>query len=188
MTNRPSIPIGLCACVLFSVHALAFEVSVNQHSKNLADFEASVATYLKLHNEARAGLPRSKPTNTPADITLHQRELAERIRALRPKAREGEIFTPTIRTEFHRLIKISWQGSDATNMKASLERSEPVQTPLQVNGEYPARLPLQSMPPTLLQNLPPLPKELEYRVVSHRLVLRDIGADLIVDFTDSFIP
>jgi hypothetical protein len=31
-------------------------------------------------------------------------------------------------------------------------------------------------------NLPPLPAELEYRVVGHSLILRDIEANLIVDF------
>jgi hypothetical protein len=188
MTKPSSIPIGLFACISLSFQALALEVSVNQHSKNLADFEARVAAYLKLHNQAKAGLSPSKPTAAPEEITLHQRELAKRIRALRRGARQGDIFTPTTQAEFRRLIRISWQGSDAAHMKASLEHSEPVQTPLHVNGEYPARLPLQSTPPTLLGNLPPLPKELEYRVVSHRLVLRDIGADLMVDFTNPFIP
>jgi len=42
-------------------------------------------------------------------------------------------------------------------------------------------LPLQSMPPSLLLNLPRLPKELEYRFVGRELVLREIPANLIVD-------
>ena len=38
------------------------------------------------------------------------------------------------------------------------------------------------MPPSLLLNLPKLPKELEYRFVDHELIVRDVAANLIVDF------
>jgi hypothetical protein len=40
----------------------------------------------------------------------------------------------------------------------------------------------------LLENLPSLPKELEYRVIGHNLVLRDARANLIVDFIERAIP
>ena len=187
MSNRSSVRIALCVLVL-SWKAFAFETAVNEHSKRIADFEAHVAAYLKLHQKALAGLPRSKPTNSPEEITRRQSELAAKVRALRPKAKQGEIFTPEISAEFHRLVSISWQGRDAVRMKASLRSSEPVRIALHINGEYPDQVPLQSTPPTLLQNLPALPKELEYRIVNHALVLRDVAANLIVDFTDSFIP
>ena len=51
-----------------------------------------------------------------------------------------------------------------------------------VNDPYPHHVPLQSMPPSLLQSLPKLPKELDYRVVGRDSVLRDTEANLIVDF------
>ena len=187
--NRPATKrIALCGCLLFSLHASAFEVRVNKDARRIADFEQRVSAYVKLHKKAQAGLPQLTTTESPEKITDTEGELAARIRALRRHAKQGEIFTPQITREFHRLIGISWQGSDAAHMKATLQRSEPVQIPLHVNSAYPAHIPLQSTPPTLLQNLPVLPKELEYRVVSHRLVLRDVAADLIVDFTEAFIP
>jgi hypothetical protein len=179
------VAIALCACLVFSLQA--FETRVNADSKRVADFESRVNAYLNLHNKARAGLP-TKLTSAPEEIASRQHELAAKIRALRPEAKRGEIFSPSISAEFRRLIKISWQGSDARHMKASFEHSEPVHIPLRVNSAYPTGVPLQSTPPTLLQNLPPLPKELEYRVVGRRLVQRDIAADLIVDFTDDIIP
>jgi hypothetical protein len=52
---------------------------------------------------------------------------------------------------------------------------------LEVNQPYPDGLPLQSMPPSVLMNLPKLPPELEYRAVGRELVLRDIAANLVVD-------
>jgi hypothetical protein len=56
-----------------------------------------------------------------------------------------------------------------------------------VNGAYPKDMALQSTPSTLLQNFPSLPKEIEYRVVGRKLVLRDIEANLIVDYADDVV-
>jgi hypothetical protein len=57
-----------------------------------------------------------------------------------------------------------------------------------VNAAYPATLPLQSTPPTLLLNLPRLPKELEYRIVGRDMALHDTVTNLIVDFIPNAIP
>lgn len=38
------------------------------------------------------------------------------------------------------------------------------------------------VPAILLQRLPPLPEDVEYRILDHDLVLWDIHADLVVDF------
>jgi hypothetical protein len=59
---------------------------------------------------------------------------------------------------------------------------------LKVNRSYPVEVPLQTTPPSLLQNLPKLPPELEYRVVGKALVLRDVNANLIVDFLPNALP
>jgi hypothetical protein len=44
------------------------------------------------------------------------------------------------------------------------------------------------MPPTLLNRLPVLPKELQYRIVGHALVLQHMETSLIVDFILDAIP
>jgi hypothetical protein len=162
--------------------------SVNQHARILQDFEHRVEEYLKLRKTAEAGMPKLKSTDSPAMITQHERELASRIREARQQAKQGDIFTGTIVLEFRRLIGITMQGPEAAHIKQSLKSAEPVQLPLSVNDTYPSRVPLQSTPPTLLLNLPALPPEVEYRVVGHDLLLRDVGADLIVDFITAAIP
>ena len=45
-----------------------------------------------------------------------------------------------------------------------------------VNESYPANIPLQSTPPSLLANLPHLPQEVEYRVAGRDLILLDVQA------------
>ena len=44
------------------------------------------------------------------------------------------------------------------------------------------------MPPSILLNLPALPHELDYRIVGRTLVLRDVGANLMVDYIPGAIP
>jgi hypothetical protein len=168
--------------------SIAFGQRVNAHAQHIADFEERVAAYVKVRKEAAAALPGSKPTDSPNRMTNRERELAQKIRSLRPSAKRGDIFTPEISAEFLRLIRLAWRRSDATQIGRSLARAEPVSLRVDINDAYPASVPLQSTPPTLLQNLPSLPKEIEYRVIGHKLVLRDARANLIVDFIERAIP
>jgi hypothetical protein len=129
-----------------------------------------------------------KQTDSAAAILNGQHRLAATIRQKRQGVVQGNIFTPEISQEFHRLAGTATHGPAAGRVKKSLQRAEPVKLRLRVSDTYPQHIPLQSVPPTLLQTLPTLPPELEYRVVGHALVLRDMGANLIVDFIPDLIP
>jgi hypothetical protein len=58
----------------------------------------------------------------------------------------------------------------------------------EVNQIYPTTYPLATFPPALLPLLPPLPDDVEYRVVQHYLVLRDVEANVIIDFMPNAVP
>jgi hypothetical protein len=161
---------------------------VNQNAAIAAEFDKRVNDYMKLRHQAQTGLAAPKNTTSSEKITDYQHELAAKIRALRPQAKQGDIFTPQITELFHRLISQSLNGPDSAKIRKSYERAEPIHgVQLEVNQTYPDGLPLQSMPPSLLLNLPRLPKELEYRFVGHELVLRDIAANLIVDLIPEIV-
>jgi len=147
------------------------------------DFQNRVADYVKLHNTARSEVHGLKPTRSAEEIEHHEYKLAHRIRDSRRNAVQGDIFTPEIAAEFRKLIGTTMQGPDARAIRTSLAHAAPAHLKaLRVDDPYPGEVPLQSTPPSLLLNLPPLPAELEYRVVGDALVLRDIEANLIVDF------
>jgi hypothetical protein len=161
---------------------------VNADAAVIQDFRNRVADYMKLHKKVSDALGRLKSTPSQAEIAHHQRELAHGIREAREHAHSGDIFTPEIGQVFRRLIGLATRGSDGTRVGQSLKRAEPVQLQLRVNREYPSALPLQSTPPSLLANLPELPKEVDYRIVGHDLILRDVDANLIIDFLTHAIP
>lgn len=154
----------------------------------IQDFENRVAEYVKLHKTAGSGMPALKPADSGSVIANHEHALADKIREARPAAKQGDIFTPGVVMEFRRLIRTAMQGSEAVHVRQSLHRAEPVVLRLRVNDAYPASVPLQSTPPSLLLNLPHLPKELEYHIVGHNLILLDVEANLVVDFIDNAVP
>ena len=84
--------------------------AVNQDSLVVASFDNQVKEYMKLHKNAKAGIPALKRTDSAHKINQHQRLLASSIRAARPEAKQGDIFTPEISQLFKRLISIAFQG------------------------------------------------------------------------------
>jgi len=169
--------------------AAAQAPAVNQDSLILKDFSRRVGDYVKLHRTAQSEVHRLKPTNSPEAIDRYEHHLAHHIREARRHAVQGEIFTPEITAGFRRLIGIAMKGPDAALIRKSLQNDAPVHAPtIRVNNPYPAGLPLETAPPSLLLNLPPLPPEVEYRVVGHDLILRDIDANFVVDDIPNAIP
>ena len=56
------------------------------------------------------------------------------------------------------------------------------------NMVYPTTLPLATSPPALIQALPRLPDELEYRFMGRHIILRDVKANVVVDVLGNVIP
>ena len=178
--------IVLSVFAAFSI--VAAQERANPNTRNLQDFEKRLAEYLKLRKQATSTLPKLKTTPEPSDIKAHERACAVLIKQARAQAKRGDIFTPEIEAEFRRLIDITMKGADAARIKSSLKRAEPVSAKMVVNDTYPDSVPLQSAPPTLLLNLPKLPAELDYRVVGRALILRDVEANIMIDFIPDVMP
>jgi hypothetical protein len=150
------------------------------------DFEQRTRDYIELRK--KIGGNSIAPTNSPETIVAKQHELANALRKARAGAKQGEIFTPDISAYFRRQIASTMRGANGEKIRASLRHAEPVKTQLQINQSYPEKLPLQSTPPTLLLNLPQLPDGLEYRLTGNELVLRDVEANLVVDYVPDALP
>lgn len=156
---------------------------VDAHSAIIQDFEKRVDDYVQLRKAEESKLPKLRPKEGAEKITTYQHELARGIMKARASARQGDIFTPGIEREFRRLMGFAMQPEDAARIRKSMDNAEPVVGHPQINQPYPdpGVTPLQSTPPSILENLPRLPKEMEYRFVSRTLILLDTRANLIVD-------
>lgn len=156
------------------------------HPDALADFTRRLDEYISVQRRLEKESPKMKQTSDPGEIKAAQNVLAGKIRTARHDAKRGDIFTPEVTALFRRLMYPELTGPDGRDTKATIN-SEKASVKLEVNGSYPSSEPLQTIPPNLLANLPQLPEDMEYRVVGRDLVLRDVDANLIVDFIPNAI-
>ena len=155
--------------------------AVNPDAQVLQEFKARVDKYVELRNKAdkNNSAPPIKKTDDPAELRSAQQALAERIGAARTPAKQGEIFTPEITARFRKLLR---PEVNETGTKATIKDDNPGAIPFKVNGPYPSKEPLSTVPPNVLASLPPLPKDIEYRFVNKHLILRDARANLVIDY------
>ena len=161
---------------------------VNPEAALAAEFTKRVAEYVALHKKIEDSLPRLSKDATPQEIDNYQRELGRRIAKARPTAKPADIFTKEIRAYFRRQIAGPFAGPEGRKLKASIMDENPGPIRLAVNGRYPDTVPLATMPPQVLAELPRLPEELEYRFIASRLILLDVHAHIIVDYIDDALP
>ena len=81
-----------------------------------------------------------------------------------------------------------FKGADGKQLRASILDENPIGAAVSINGPYPDSIPLSTMPPQILNALPKLPEELEFRFIGERLILFDHHAHLIVDYVDRALP
>jgi hypothetical protein len=183
---------GLQACrrglslTLFSILLVPCAIAQKGDAVAVKEFQDRIDNYLSAKKKQDIA---KKPTDSPGKLAQEKQQTTEKTKAARPEAQQGDIFTPPVATYFKKQIEGTLRGPSGNKVRASLRHAEPLpNVQLQVNAKYPRNLPLQSTPPTLLKNLPPLPKELQYRIVGATLVLYDVASGLVVDFIPGAVP
>lgn len=154
---------------------------VGRDARALQDFNRRVQGYVKVHKNSETGNPHIVATHSGEKIVDRQHLMAARIQGRRGDVKEGNIFTPEIRGYFDRAINSAYLANEP-GIQASLECVAPVDgMSLKANDLYPENASYTMTPPTILLHIPPLPPELEYRIVNRDLILRDPEANLVVD-------
>lgn len=180
----------ICSVVVVTMAAGArpsAQAPVNADAKVLADFGERVKEYDALRNKVDGGAARQTVTDDPGKLVAQKKALATNIQKMRAGAKPGDIFTPDVQPILKRLLKPALKGSDGADNSKAIKEEKPV-VPLQVNVPYPEKQPLSMVPPDVLKQLPPLPKDLEYRFAMRHLLLFDSRANLVVDVLPNAIP
>jgi len=158
------------------------------------DFAKNVNDYITAVNAIEKTLPPLSDRSTASEVVAHQQAMAKAIRAERKTAKPGDIFSPSIRKRFVKIVRSEAKGAAGKNTRTTIREDNPnaagaqPAVTLAVNAVYPDGPPRSTMPPALLLRLPTLPKNLEYRFVGKALVLRDARADIIVDWIPNTLP
>jgi hypothetical protein len=168
----------------------------NQSNAKLSDvdkqaisrFEGRVKDYLKLRNDVKAKLPKLSKDSTPEQIESYKKNFEEALRAARAGAKPGDVFNTEGSSYIRRTLKAEFQGRDRAQIREIVFEAENKGVPLRVNYPYPESQELTEMPPTLLLQLPQLPKEIRYRFVGRNMLLVDRDNNLIIDYMTNALP
>lgn len=157
----------------------------------LATMNGRIREYLKVHEAIERSLPKLPKDATPVQIDTSQRALEKLVREARVAAKPGDLFTTEARPVIRRLLANVFAGPEGTLLRSSIMDENPL-TPaalkLVVNSRYPDTVPLSTVPPQLLQTLPELTEDLEYRFIGDWLILLDVRAHLVADFISDALP
>jgi len=157
----------------------------------LATMNSRLRDYVDLHVRIEGKLPKLPKDATPQQIDKNQRELERLVREARATAKPGDIFTPEAQPIIRRLLASVFGGPDGKQLKASImdeNQLAPSAARLTVNARYPDTVPLTSVPPKVLQTLPKLTEDLEYRFIGDSIILLDVHAHVIADFMEDVLP
>jgi hypothetical protein len=162
-----------------------------EDARALATMNDRLREYVDLHIKLEQSLPNLPKEATPQQIDKNQRAFEKLMRETRAKAKQGDLFTAEARPVIKRLLATVFGGPEGKQLKASIMDEnpvDPVALKLTVNGRYPDTVPLTTVPPQVLQTLPKLSEDLEYRFVGDWLILFDMHAHVIADYIDDALP
>jgi len=158
-------------------------------ARALARFERAVNDYAGLHRRLVRGWPPMWFISDLEQVEEAAREFRAMLRDARPQAAQGGFFTPGIAEilRFRLARALRERSIDLQALTAPVDEAETDGWWTPVVNE---RLPwngLGTLQP-LLETLPPLPFELEYRLIGRDLVLLDVRANMVVDVLDLAVP
>ena len=152
----------------------------------VAEFTDKLQEYLSVRQEVARDLLAERLFDDPGEMLFVRDALKRLIREARPYARAGDLFTPRAAAAFRHIIAATADADrvDPKDFARELRAERlPGAKPPAVNHSYDWRLGAW-MWPALLQALPPLPPDLQYRIVDDDLVLIDLRANLVVDILE----
>jgi hypothetical protein len=165
------------------------ERAANPADTLFADFARRVDSYIAVRERLTDSIGDLDPTRSQLEIATRATALGKAIIAARAQAKQGDLFSPELSAFVATLIKQEYARRPAPVIETRDDQQEELPNfEPQVNQVYPTTYPLATFPPALLPLLPPLPEEVEYRIVRDNLILRDIEANLILDFMPRAVP
>jgi hypothetical protein len=147
-----------------------------------------IARYLAIHVDLRAEVPGPVPNSTARELNAASDMLFNAVRRARPRGRQGDFFDADAARLITQRLRAALRTPSVAAAVAGIDDERPATVKPQVYLRFPVENEMASMPPSLLRVLPPLPAELEYRIIGEDLVLRDIKASMIVDYILGAIP
>jgi hypothetical protein len=160
---------------------------VNPQAAALVEFQNRLQDYIRLRSELGGKLKPLSATADSAQLTARQDTLAAALREARKGAKPGDLIPTRVAGQIRNVVAADFRRRNADAKRAVFEEVPDGIRPV-INRTMPDNAPLATVPPLLLNNLPPLPDNLQYRFMDRHLVLMDGDTRIIVDYILNVLP
>ena len=161
--------------------------NANPQATALAEFQQRLQAYVALRTQMSQKLKPLASTADSAELTARQDTLAAAIREARKDAKPGDIIPTRVAGQIRNTIADDFRRRTPDAKRAVFEEVPDGVRPV-VNRTMPDNVALATVPPLLLNNLPRLPDNLQYRFMDRHVVLMDGDTRIIVDYILNVLP
>ena len=187
MSKISKATVMVAAAILCAVSARTAD-GQDTSTKNVRAFVTATRDYAVMHRRLEAQIGKIEITTSIADINRNIEKLAAAIRVERSDAQQGDLLTPALGFELRAAIveALGDHGFTPTDVlnAGRIDGIDDGRINLRVNSTFPWVLG-GAMFPCVIEALPELPPELQYRFVGADLLLVDVHASLVVDILPS---
>lgn len=161
--------------------------NANPQATALAEFQQRLQAYVDLRTQMSQKLKPLVSTADSAELTSRQDTLAAAIREARKDAKPGDIIPTRVAGQIRITVADDFRRRKPDATHAVFEEVPEGVQPI-VNRTMPDNAPLATVPPLLLNNLPRLPDNLQYRFMGRHVVLMDGDTRIIIDYIRNVLP
>ena len=176
------------ACVVALILSAAPASCTHRPATPREAFSYRIEEYVELRRQAERAIGGAVTSAPASAVDAKVERLAAEIQRLRAGLPRGVMFSGDVAAEFRRALATRLAAPDGAALRRALGETVPHGYTPTVNGRYPDDQPVQSMPPSLLSTLPPLPPALAYRFVGTDLLLLDRTTRVVVDWLPDALP
>ena len=159
----------------------------NAQAAALAEFQKRLQDYINLRAELGRKLQPLASTADSAELTARQDTLAAAIREARKGAKPGDLIPTRVAGQIRTAVAADFRRRNADVKRAVFEEVPEGVSPA-INKTMPDNTALATVPPLLLNQLPVLPDNLQYRFMARHIVVMDGDTRIIVDFILNVLP
>jgi hypothetical protein len=161
--------------------------NANAKAAALQEFQQRLQKYLDLRTELSRKLKPLSPTASSAELSARQDTLAAALRDARKGARPGDIIPTPVAGQIRTTVAEDFRQRKADAAHAVFDEVPEGVNPV-INKTIPDTAALATVPALLLNNLPRLPDNLQYRFMGRHIVLMDGDTRMIVDYILNVLP
>jgi len=161
--------------------------NANPQAAALAEFQQRLQGYITLRSQLSAKLKPLSPTADSAELAARQDTLAAALRDARTGAKPGDMIPTRVADQIRSAVAEDFRHRTADTKRAVFTEVPAGVRPI-INKAMPDTEALATVPPLLLNSLPRLPDNLQYRFMDRHIVLLDGDTRLIVDYILNVLP